>query len=296
MKRSAPETGYDFGNKGQYRRNVWATFRAAARRQGWARSACDVLLMPSIEGKEIEVAEAAGFSRYRMHVVDENPAIVAVLQRRYPGINTYGVTVARAAKRLATNGIKLKFANLDFCGQVAPRLSHELFCFASAGCLDDSLAYMAVTMLRGRENQGTQDYLCAAMGESLRGRLNGKWRDVLSKLSEWDTRRVLFIGSHLAYRGGDHLVSTVPIRCESYRSTAGTQTMLWSVWQVQNCYQIGLSADARSPGRFTAIESAMRHRLDTLWPSKNLVRPLAVWKVNPNLEAELSALERSAKR
>jgi hypothetical protein len=55
MKRRAPEGGYIGGVKNQYRRNVWASFREAARRQGWSRSFCDVLLMPSAEGKEIEV-------------------------------------------------------------------------------------------------------------------------------------------------------------------------------------------------------------------------------------------------
>ena len=113
MNRSAPQGGYNFGNKRQYRRNIWATARSFT--DPHERSQAQILLMPSIEGKEIEVAENNGFRQCNMHVVDKNPAIVAHLKRRYPHITTYGVDIVAAVKRIAKAGIRLKVANFDLC-------------------------------------------------------------------------------------------------------------------------------------------------------------------------------------
>lgn len=231
MKRRAPESGYVGGVKNHYRRNVWATFREAAKRQGWARGSCHVLLMPSIEGKEIEVAEAAGFRRDHMHVVDENPAIVATLQRKYPGFHSYGVDVGVAAERIAAKGIAIRFANLDLCGQVSRTLSHDLARFAQSGCLDD-MAYVAVTQLRGRETAEAKSYMHQSIGVGVRPELKETWKAVFARLSEFDVSRALFVGGHLAYRPGERPSAVFPLRCEIYRSTAGTQTMMWSVWQI----------------------------------------------------------------
>jgi hypothetical protein len=252
MQRSAPEGGYVGGTKAQYRRNVWATFRDAARRQMWPISECDVLLMPSSEGKEIEVAEAAGFHRRRLHVVDSNAAIVASLTKRFPGINTYGVTAGRAAERIAKAGVRLRFANLDFCGPVSRSLSHELAQFAQSGCLAGT-ACVAVTELRGRERKPAQSYLQEACGEDPRDHLKESWKAVFARLSVLDVKRALFVGCHLAYRHDRAMATSFPLRCETYRSTAGNQTMLWSAWQV--------------------VEP-----------------PPAYWLINANLERDLSAL------
>ena len=241
MKRSAPDGGYGFGAKCQYRRNIWATFRAKASAQGFARPDCHVMLMPSIEGKEIEVAMAAGFRQDKMHVVDGSAGIVADLKKRYRQINTYAVGrppdggVKAAAARIAAKGIRLRFANLDLCGPVSKNLSSELALFARARCLDD-VAYVAVTMLRGREQQSASSYLEESFGAKLPShQLKPSWARVFDGLSEFDVRRQLFIGGHLAAGGGGELIDldiTIPIRCETYRSTAGSQTMIWSIWQV----------------------------------------------------------------
>jgi hypothetical protein len=131
--RRAPRGGYDFARKRDYRRKVWATFRDTLKRQGVAVATAHALLMPSLEGDEIEVAIDAGFREAHLHVVDNEPAIVATLKRRYPKINTYGVEAHRAFERLAKDGVTLRCANLDFCGTFSGPFVRELSQIALMG-------------------------------------------------------------------------------------------------------------------------------------------------------------------
>lgn len=170
--RRAPKEGYDFARKRDYRRKVWATFRDELKRRRLSVKESHALLMPSLEGKEIEVALAAGFREQNLHVVDSEPAIVATLKRRYPRINTYGVTASRAVQRIGDDGIALRCANLDFCGQISNSYRMELGKTIMAGALGwrvtdygkkhsritctktpgfDSECIVAVSVLRGRE-------------------------------------------------------------------------------------------------------------------------------------------------
>lgn len=117
MDRAAPSGGYDFGNKRQYRRSVYSLF---SDRWDTCRSVCQIALMPSSEGDEIDVALSKGFKEYNLHIIDMNPAIVATLKRsRFPRVTTYGVTVGRAAERMVKDGIWIDGANLDFSGSLS---------------------------------------------------------------------------------------------------------------------------------------------------------------------------------
>lgn len=148
MKRIAPQAGYTFGNKAQYRRDVWSKFRRHFRNQ---TSNLQAALLPSAEGKEIEVALDNGFREYNLHVIDQNPAIVAVLKRKYPRINTYGVSADRAVDRMFHEGVDLHCANWDFCGPLLSKAMH----FQLAACLDPAFYAsencIAVTCLNGRD-------------------------------------------------------------------------------------------------------------------------------------------------
>ena len=152
--RSSPEGGYGFGRKRHYRRQVWKTIRSECRKASISIPDAHALLMPSVEGDEIDVALASGFREQHLHVVDRNPAIVAVLKRRYPRIQTYGVELDRAAARVAQAGVQLSAANLDLCGQVSVSVVDTLARFSTAGCLHPAFACVAVTVLRGREHRG----------------------------------------------------------------------------------------------------------------------------------------------
>ncbi len=150
--RRAPADGYDKGPKRQYRRDVW---KHLADGRG-LRSERHALLMPSLEGDEVEVALSKGFREDHLHVVDSNPAIVATLRRRFPLINTYGVTAARACERIAAKGVRLGAANFDFTGCVSVALRAECRAIARSGALG-SFCRVAFTFLRARERAGVVD-------------------------------------------------------------------------------------------------------------------------------------------
>lgn len=147
--RRGPKDGYRFGSKAQYRRGIWSGFRKLLGGQVADKHA---LLMPSIEGVEIEVALNNGFRQDHLHVVDDNPAIVATLKRRYPHINTYGVPVQAAIQRIMSSGVPLTCANFDYTGPLftAKQMSTIVNCTnPHAFTLGNAIA---ITMLCGRDD------------------------------------------------------------------------------------------------------------------------------------------------
>ena len=151
MKRRAPKGGYLFDDKDTYRKVIWQEFAKAVN----PRTA-NVLMMPSIEGREIEVAERCGFRRDRIYVVDMNPAIIVSLRARYPGLPTvkgaHGVTVGLACERLAEAGVKIRAMNLDFTACAgAPMVSELDVVMRSGAMMVGGTSVLAVTQLRGRE-------------------------------------------------------------------------------------------------------------------------------------------------
>jgi hypothetical protein len=224
--RSAPDGGYNFLEKNIYRRQIWNL----ARRSGQTVRG-DVLLMPSIEGFEIGTAAAVGVPMHRMHIVDRNPAIVATLKRTYPDVHTYGVDVGRACERIAQAGVRLTFANLDFCSNV-PNLKDELARITSAGCWDP-LSLLVVTMLRGRES-----------AQAIRGidRIARRLEDPGSLLHHYIRSVNTGRGEILTPRDKARLVVTKmclmneriwanPTRAGVYKSPESGQTLLWCAFQ-----------------------------------------------------------------
>jgi hypothetical protein len=193
--RKAPKGGYDFSRKRDYRRKVWASFREALKKPRLYASAdgtvtkksvvladAHALLMPSLEGDEIDVALNAGFREQNLHVVDMNPAIVATLKRSYPKINTYGCEVGRAVERIADAGFALSCANLDFCNQISAKFVQELFRVVGAGVYGFRREERVIA-----EGEKTWKYDTAGdkafrdpfivAVSCLRGRESGKWTD-----------------------------------------------------------------------------------------------------------------------
>jgi hypothetical protein len=114
--------------------------------------------MPSIEGLEVEIAISKGWLHEQLHVIDMNPAIVATLARRFPGIHTYGVSAGRACQRMASRGVMLSAANFDFTSCISMRLEEEVKLIADSGALDPTGTLFGMTVLRGREpNAYTKD-------------------------------------------------------------------------------------------------------------------------------------------
>jgi len=243
MRRRSPTTGYDFGNKRQYRRDIWAT----ARRWTGGRSKKEMqcLLMPSIEGDEIEVALSNGFIQKNLHVVDENSAIVAHLKRRWPFIKTYGVELAHALNKMWYQKIKLDVVNLDLCGPVTGDLLKRLFALSSFDLLNDS-AIVFVTFLRGRERPNVWSWFTESISWLKDEFGPDPSSPLLDALAPGGTviDRMREMSIYFALMGTDDVEKKLSMpedlgnynqsarnvhiyAGKTYRSTAGNQTMRW---------------------------------------------------------------------
>ena len=272
MKRTAPKGGYDFGSKRDYRRAVWGGLRDCI--SAWTTpDDAQIALMPSAEGKEIEVVESMGFRRENMHVIDRNPAIVATLQRRFPGINTYGVEARYALSRMAKNGVRIDAANLDFCGCVGSKILHEItVCSCTGAFLPKEnvgrWSAVAVTVLRGREYGQRWDRLRGFVGDMTHDDdFVSRITDVnisARPLTDMDVLRVVGIASALNHVGSVHLD-----RLGLYKSTAGNQTMLWGV------YNLGLTTRMF---REMVITLASAGRATKRKTRNSMIRQSDLWK------------------
>ena len=149
MIRRAPSSGYDEGAKRQYRRTVW---NQLAKRIAPHCADAHVLLMPSAEGDEVEVAQGKGFRISNMHLVDNSPALVAhYLAKRFPSAHRYGTAVWRAVYRAARQGIQFSALNLDMTANLSNALAAELYLIACQWKAFARSAFIAVTVQKGRE-------------------------------------------------------------------------------------------------------------------------------------------------
>lgn len=143
----APKGGYNFAEKRQYRRYVWNTIAGTPFIDP---KRARVMLMPSLEGDEIDVAKAKGFRVSNMHVVDASPAVIATLRRRdYGAFTGYGRLAADACRHAATQGVKLNAANFDFTGCVGG-VSDQIAGITESGVFGGDCV-IGVTVQRGRE-------------------------------------------------------------------------------------------------------------------------------------------------
>lgn len=256
VQRRGPESGYDFGNKRHYRRTIWSVFRKACR--GYVRDA-HALLLPSIEGDEINVALAAGFREQNLHIVDNNPAIVATLKRRFPKVSTYGVDLAAAVPRVLARAGRLDVANVDLCCPAGVHLVKTLGALGTHIGGAGIQTTVAVTVLRGRERDW--DSMLAMIQRALGpgGALARDWfRDrgmEFTNLSDM-ARAILIRNMFMCGDDRGDCVHVEPAwsslesggRHGQYRSTAGTQTMYWSIWTVSAAFNGTLRGDPTSLG------------------------------------------------
>ncbi len=220
-----PDGGYTQSpNKRQWRRTVWRRLHEFVTQHACRPAAeVDVALMPSLEGDEIEVAEARGFRQTRMHVIDQSPAVVATLRRRYPHLRaTYGVRVHRAFWRMEPNSILA--ANLDFTGCLSPALCEELVWIVASNALAEKSA-IVVTILRGRESvmfpfikEKASDEFFETPGLKL----------VTERPRGTDIGRVTVLSRCLSRAG--HAVFNIGFG--TYPSSAGSQSLLWAQFEL----------------------------------------------------------------
>lgn len=226
MSRRAPSGGYRFQEKERYRREVWSVFQRYAPPSSCGNAG--IMLMPSLEGLEIEEALGRGYAQKMLHAVDFNPAIVATLKKRYREISTYGVSVDRAFGRMRDNGVALSGANFDLTGNFSWRIVQQMMRVNDSGVFNDG-AVVAITLLRGRESPRAFE-LCDLMGRDIRLRdFAQSIRHVAinrTQLSRIDTWRlgVPVISLH-SYR-------PTPLRTAIYASPQSGLTMLWGMFRL----------------------------------------------------------------
>jgi hypothetical protein len=210
-KHRGPAAGYDTPTKSLQTKQIWSTHAAGLH----GKPTRQVLVMPSIEGAEIGHVERNGFRRQNIHCVNETPAIVAHVQRRYPGVVPYGVKLHRAVDRMVRNQVKIDCAHLDFTSQIYRSLFFEISCGSTAR-LWSNFARVTVTFQRGREqpNDGIGDLLRLV---NARG------------CGNQDDKRIAIAA--MAIGGNSNYLPRL-IRHGIYKSSAGTLTMIWATFEL----------------------------------------------------------------
>lgn len=190
--------------------------------------------MPSSEGDEVEVVLSKGFREQNLHLVDRNPAIVAHLKRKFPRATTYGEELSRAVSRMREKGVLLTAANFDLCSCWSPD-TQLLVESVIRETIYTPLRYTAVTLLRGREQQGA---------------FTPRHESEVSKILAFCRKRGFGWPQHtdgspvtfddLKRMAALILSTTVPetralkianrsLGMGVYKSTAGSQTMVWMI-------------------------------------------------------------------
>jgi hypothetical protein len=212
-------------------------------------------LMPSLEGDEIDVALSKGFRQQHLHIIDFNPAVVATLKRRYPLVNTYGVSVNKAIDRMIDHGVQLDAINLDFCSNLSRQMFVTLHQLTISRVMNDR-SVLAVSMLRGREKQWAMSSLNALseMSKEVSETLHNPY---IPEMLHTDVARIVMTTRALtgAVDSPDQsLIRPYSVRIGKYRSTAGSQTMLWQIFSLhsvrcpcQYCFKYGSEFDGRMP-------------------------------------------------
>lgn len=148
MRRFAPKVGYGNPQKESYRELNWRLYaKHCPVRPCNARA----LLLPSKEGLEIPVALRHGFLEDQLYIVDRQTAYVATHKRSYPTINTKGVDLAEACRRLAKEGVRLHVANFDLTSCASNALIRLMADIAYSGVLADR-CIVGINILRAREH------------------------------------------------------------------------------------------------------------------------------------------------
>lgn len=216
---SGLDDGYDFGNKRQYRRIIWAEIDRRMRKPIADRH---VFILDTKEGLEVEFLIRRGYRPDHIHVCNENAAQVSVLTMKLLAsgadrVNTYGVPIGKALKRIKKLGIKLDAIHADFCANLTDQLVDWLDDIRG-GSYDQTV--IAVNMLRGRELGLWQIARDSMLRRGVKTDLAGDYarlRTVVGELSGAMGESATCCHFH-----------PQKLRWGSYLSTSG-QTMLWLI-------------------------------------------------------------------
>ena len=225
-----PEGGYTSGQKKHYRRDVWSfidrSWKTAFVHPYVAVLDREVLILDTSDGYEFEELLRRGYDSRRIHVVNRNPAELAVLQRRYrddPRMRgpfvPHGKDAREAVYDLLERGTtRFHGINFDFCAPVSRGLIGTV---SLAGGLLAPWASMVVTVMRGREKSGLT---FRGSGIAERDEDRGRW-----------LKAAMCIDPYTALRRWD----VVNSRTGQYKGANSRVSMLWAGVQVGFGYEPG---------------------------------------------------------
>ena len=151
MKRIAPKKiGYDFDEKARYREELWGFIKEYYSPKLYDKK---IMIMPSIEGIEIKKALSIGILEENITIVDQNPAIVATLKRKYKKINTRGVDFFNACIRESIKGNRFDVVNFDGCSNINKKFYLTMRNITKTKIVKDR-GFLFFTLLYGREIKG----------------------------------------------------------------------------------------------------------------------------------------------
>lgn len=153
IERRAPKNGYDNDEKQKYRHDVWRVLSEKCLDRLSQSDAYKVLLLPSKEGIEIDVAMSYGIKPHQIVAIDENPALIAVSKwrKKHPEVKYFGKKVSEIGKVIQDKGWTLAAANLDFCNNFSAELIQEVNGFFEKTPVTKDFSFF-VTMAKGRES------------------------------------------------------------------------------------------------------------------------------------------------
>ncbi len=239
-RKGSPKDGYNFGNKRQYRRTLWNFVdRCFPDKPNSKRK---VMILDTSEAGECKfLITQKGYRPENINVVNRNPAELALLTKRLKdegifGINTHKGDAFEILDKLVDS---IDVVNLDLTGPIKSKLSNEL----EAIRLHDEL-FISVTILRGRESR--KEFVPVEFeDEEGIARLNKLNQDVkhpnvqefLKELEvcgprvNWNGRhdliRIIGLFGSAFINGIDRGLNMYGKRWDIYRSSAGSQTMMW---------------------------------------------------------------------
>jgi hypothetical protein len=229
---------YDFGNKRQYRRDVWAFVDRNCNKPIKERK---VMYIDTKEGGETLFLLNKGYRPENLFVANNNPAQVAQLTKNLKRdckveVNTYGIDVGMAMCKVSDEGHYIDAYNLDYmCTVSNSELYDDLYMLGNYILKDKHI--VIVNTLRGRERKGFFEGLTGnSTPDDLRSfhikRLLTFLNHTEGMFDDEKTRIVIAEENGVQYSGQclNHILKQ---REKIYRSNAGTQTMMWVALSLQ---------------------------------------------------------------
>jgi hypothetical protein len=204
--RTAPKGGYQNEQKAAYRAQVWEHLKAA---KDYIQHDFDrVLIMPSSEGLEIDVALAHGIPPEHLLCVDRSAAVIATSKwrKKYPDIDFMACEISVAPCKAEQRGWRICAANLDLCGNFSEDMINTVADFWN-GVRGAGPFLMGLTVAKGREGRAT-DLLLSHFNRQI---FNEKRIGALTGIAGLDVTKIHDEGSYVG----------------------GKQPMAWAVFEAE---------------------------------------------------------------